>query len=195
MRLLKQFIPGAFCALTVLAGGCEEEGRDVLFDEDGTWALLLYDIDGRGLEEFSASSRVDQFMVHFKTNEEETGGIAAAASCIDSMGRTDLTQTLCDVDKFECRCFDYTFEGSAMTFTDRAPKGGEVTDPKTTAVEVAEYEGYSSTYRFEPLPEGLFNSDGEISRYVLQARGNALFMPTGCLDACGIAAEPVEEKK
>ena len=121
--------------------------------------------------------------------------VLAAASCRDSMGRTDLTKTLCDVNEFECRCFDYTYEGSVMTWTERAPEGGEVADPKTTTIAVAEDEGYTSTYRFEPLPEGLFNSDGTSAQYVFQARGDALFMPTGCIEACGITSEeaPTEE--
>ena len=195
MRTLKQFLPGALCALCVLASGCKEEGRDVLFEEAGTWALLFYNFDGTGLENFDASSRVDKFLLHFGNFDEATGGVVAAASCRDSMGQTDLTKTLCDINEFECRCFDYTYEKSTMTWTERAPEGGEVADPKTTTINLEEYPDYASTYRFEPLPEGLFNSDGTSAQYVFQAIGNALFMPTGCIEACGITSDdaPPEE--
>lgn len=189
MRILKQFVPGALCALTVLAGACKEEGRNVLFEEAGTWALFQYDIDGKGLESFDAAARVDQFLLHFDMD----AGVVAAASCRDSMGRTDLTQALCDVGEFECRCFVYSYEESEMQWTERAPEGGTLADPQTTTILLETYPGYTSTFLFEPLPEKLFNSDGTSSKYLFQARGNSLFEPTGCLDACGIAAAPVEE--
>ncbi len=186
MRTLKQFLPGALCALTVLAGACKEEGRDVLFEEDGTWSLFQYDIDGKGLVPFDTASRVDKFLIHF----DMEAGVVATASCLDSMDRTDLTQALCDVDKFECRCFTYTYEKSLMTWTDAAPESG---DPKTTPVKLEEYPGYNSTYLFQPLPEALFNSDGTSSKYLFQARGDSLFAQTGCLDVCGITPEPEPE--
>jgi len=189
MRILKQYLPGALCALTVLAGACKEEGRDVLFEEDGTWALLFYDIDGRGLEPFDASSRVDKFLVHFDMENE----VVATATCVDSMGRTDITQTLCDIGAFECRCFSYTYEKDVMTWTDRPKEGETIADPQTTAINLSVYAEYKSTYLFDALPEGLFNSDGTSSRYVFQSRGVSKFMPTGCLDACGIGQAPVEE--
>lgn len=184
MRILKQSLPGALCALTVLAGACKEEGRDVLFEENGTWALFQYDIEGKGLEPFDTAARVDKFLLHF----DMEAGVVAAASCVDSMDRTDLTTTLCDVDKFECRCFAYTYEKSTMTFAEEVPGG----DPKTTTINLESYPGYNSTYLFEPLPEGLFNSDGTSSKYLFQARGDSKFMPTGCLDACGITPATTE---
>jgi hypothetical protein len=185
MRILKQILSGALCALTVLAGGCKEEGRDVLFEESGTWSLFLYNVDGTGLEEFDTSSRVGKFLLHFSMIDDESG-VVAAASCRDSMGRTDLTLTLCDVPDFECRCFDYTYEKSVMNWTERPLKGEELAEPKTTTINLSVYEGYKSTFRFKPLPEGLFNSDGTSAEYVFQSRGDALFEPTGCIDACGI---------
>lgn len=190
MRILKQYLPGALCALTVLAGACKEEGRGVLFEEDGTWSLFQYDFEGKGLMAFDTASRVDQFLLHFNME----AGVVAAASCLDSMDRVDLNTTLCDQNKFQCRCFTYTYEDSAMSWTEVAPKGGTVADPKTTAIDLEKFPEYNSTYLFAPLPEGLYNSDGTSSRYLFQPRGNALFEPTGCLAACGIdMAEPVEE--
>ena len=190
MRILKQYLPGALCALTVLAGACKEEGRDVLFEEDGTWSLFQYDYEGKGLAPFDNAARVDQFLLHFNME----AGVVAAASCLDSMDRTDLANTLCDLNKFQCRCFEYTYEKSAMSWTEVEPKGGTVADPKTTGISLEDYPDFNSTYLFTPLPEGLFNSDGTSSRYLFQPRGNSLFEVTGCLDACGIAmAEPVEE--
>lgn len=189
MRILKQYLPGALCALTVLASACKEEGRDVLFEEDGTWSLFQYDYEGKGLTAFDVAARVDQFLLHFNME----AGVVAAASCLDSMGRVDLGTTLCDTGKFQCRCFEYTYEKSLMSWTEVEPKGGTVADPQTTAISLEKFPEYNSTYLFKPLPEGLFNSDGTSSRYLFQPRGNSAFEATGCLDACGIAEAAPEE--
>ena len=53
-------------------------------------------------------------------------------------------------------------------------------------IALEEYPGYSNTYRYQPLPYGLFDSNGLTSEYVFQQRGKAEFEPTGCNTICGI---------
>jgi len=186
---------GAICALTIVtAAACDDEPIP-LFDEQGTWALVLFDINGTGLEGFDIGAREDQFLIHF----DQESKIVASSGCVDSMGRTDITETLCDIDMYQCRCFTYEFEETRMTWTEFTPKGGvKVDDPPmdSTAPKVGEpyaiavelYPDSGQTYRYSTLPYGVFNSDGETTKYVFQTRGDAGFELTGCKDYCGIPA-------
>ncbi len=187
------------CVLASASCGDDEPLK--LFDEQGTWVMTRFNLDGAELKKHNISEREDKFMIHFN----EAQGIVAAAGCIDSMDRTSITETLCDLDIFVCQCFNYTFEEDRMIWTAFAPEGGSLPppppedagvvspgEPHGLAVEL--FAEMGNTYRYTSLPYGLFNSDGLISSYVFQARGDTVFMPTGCMEACGIAAaEPEEE--
>ncbi|MBK9756859.1 MAG: hypothetical protein IPO88_25840 [Nannocystis sp.] len=186
---------GAICALAIVPAAACNEDPVPLFDEQGTWALVLFDIDGTGLVKFDISARLDQFLIHF----DQESKIVAASGCIDSMNRTDITETLCDADMYQCRCFTYEFEETQMTWTEFTPKGGvKVEDPpkdstapkvgEPYSIAVEEYPDSNQTYRYSTLPYGLFNSDGETTKYVFQTRGDAVFEVTGCMDYCGIPA-------
>ena len=198
MRTYKLLLPGALCVLAAVAftaaGGCDDEPVP-LFDEQGTWVLQLFDIDGMGLTKFDVGTREGKFMIHY--NQESK--IVASAGCLDSMGRTDITQTLCDTDKYACRCFNYEFTEKQMVWTEFAPEGGALPPPPpedagvpapgeavTFAVEA--YPESGSTYRYSTLPYGLFNSDGDpnASEFVFQSRGDTPFIATGCMEICGI---------
>lgn len=190
----------ALCALAMAAGACKEEEPISLFDEQGTWFLKLFDIEGTGLTNFDVAQRENQFLIHFNKDAQ----IVASAGCIDSMDRTDITETLCDTGNFQCRCFNYEFTDTTMVWTEFTPKGGvKAEDPPmdSTAPKVGEpysisveaYPESGQTYRYSTLPYGLFNSDGETSRYVFQTFGDPAFVATKCLDYCGIEAAPAEE--
>ena len=185
----------AICALAMVAGSCKDEEPIPLFDEQGTWYLKLFDLEGTGLTKFDVAQREYQFLIHF----DQEAKIVASAGCIDSMNRTDITETLCDLGTFQCRCFNYEFEETQMTWTEFTPKGGmKADDPPmdSTAPKVGEpytinveaYPESGQTYRYSTLPYGLFNSDGETTRYVFQTYGDAAFEATMCMDYCGIAA-------
>jgi len=188
-------------AIATLASGCKDDEPIPLFDEQGTWFLKLFDIDGTGLTNFDLAQRENQFLIHF----DQESKIVASSGCLDSMGQTDITETLCDIDTFQCRCFTYEFEETRMTWTEFTPKGKTpVPDPpmESTAPKVGEpytitveaYPESGQTYRYSTLPYGLFNSDGETSRYVFQTFGDMAFEATGCMKYCGIpeAAAPEE---
>lgn len=192
MPTLQHLLPGALCALVVAAGGCKEEEPTKLFEEKGTWALFQYDIDGSGITPIDLQERVDKFLINYDPDT----AIVSAASCIDSMDRIDITEALCDIDKFVCRCFSYTYDESSMVWTEltidgqppppQPPEESPAVKPgEPYAIQLEAYPETNGTYRYSGLPYGLFSSDGEISRYVFQVRGDSLFIETGCLEICG----------
>lgn len=191
------------CALpiTLLVAGCQEDPQP-LFDEDGTWVLQYFKLeDGDEIGGFGATARVGKFMINYDTDKK----IVAAATCNDSMGDQSVTSSQCDVHTnpdgvYYCRCFSYQYELTEMTWTEFVPDG-QPAPPTPTAADIEagalepgtgirialeEYQGYSNTYRYEPLPFGLFDSNGVSSEYVFQQRGKAEFEPTGCNAICGI---------
>ena len=203
MRTPKLLLPGALCALsTLLTLACSEESVP-LFDEQGTWALTKFDIDGKGLTTFDVGSRAGKFMLHYDTASQ----IVASAGCKDSMGRTDITQTLCDTDQFACRCFNYVFTEKQMVWTEFAPEGGSLPDPppedagvpapgENVTIVLEDFPESGATYRYSTLPYGLFNSNGDpaASEFVFQSRGDTAFAPTMCMETCGIAAPAAAEE-
>jgi hypothetical protein len=199
MPTLQHFLSGALCALVVAAGACKDDEPVNLFDEQGTWALFQYDLDGSGITPIAESERIDQFLINF----DAEAGIVSAASCIDSSMQTSITSAFCDLDKWVCRCFNYTFEEARMVWTEFTPEGppeGYMTPPMpgedSTAsppgeaflIDLEAYPETSNTFRYSGLPFGLFDSDGTISRYVFQLRGDVKFIPTGCLQVCGASS-------
>ena len=191
---------GPLCALVMVTSSCKDEEPIPLFDEQGTWYLKLFDLDGTGLTNFDVGQREYQFMIHY----DQEALVVATAGCIDSMGQTDITETLCDTATFQCRCFNYEFEETQMTWTEFTPKGGtKAADPPADSevpkvgepysITVEDYPESGQTYRYSTLPYGLFNSDGTSSKYVFQTFGDEAFVATGCMDYCGIAAAPAEE--
>lgn len=199
MRTHKLPFLGAICALAFAGlGGCDDEPIP-LFDEQGTWALVKFDLDGTGLTTFDVGVREEKFMIHYDSEK----AVVAAASCLDSMGRVDITTSLCDTGTFQCRCFNYTYEETAMTWSEFAPEGGALPpappedamaqapgDPVGIGLEAFPESG--QTYRYSTLPYGLFNSDEKTTKFVFQSRGDAGFMATGCMEACGIPAAAAE---
>jgi hypothetical protein len=193
------------CALPILTAGCKEEEPGPLFDEGGTWVLLFFRLaDGDILGDFGSSLRQGKYMLYFDKEAE----VVAAAACNDSMGVQGVKQSLCDLTKeqggYYCRCFNYEFEESTMTWTEFVPKGqprppepdedamaaGAVSPGTPVRIQLEEYspDTYNDTYRFTPLPFGVFDSNGSTSQYVFQIRGASTFDATGCREVCGIAA-------
>lgn len=198
MRTLQHSLFGVLCALVVAAGACKEEGPTYLFEEQGTWSLFQFDLDGTGIFPLD-QDRVDKFLIHFDSEAKRL----ATASCVDSMGRTDITSSLCDTGEFECRCFDYLYEDAKMVWTEYStdtsatppepPEDSTAAKPGTPfTINLEEYPNSQDTYRFSGLPYGLFTSDGMISRYVFQIRGDSKFIPTGCLEVCGLTSPEQE---
>lgn len=199
------------CALPILASaGCKEEPTK-LFDEEGAWKLLLFRLeDGDDIGKFGSTLRDDKFMIYFDPKAE----VVAAAMCNDSMGNQSVTQSQCDQTKemggYYCRCFTYEFDQAEMTWTEFVPEGqpappepsedelgmGVAKPADGVRIKLAEYDPdtYNNTYRFQPLPYGVFDSNGVTSEYVFQAVAPSVFdQGTGCREVCGIGAAPAME--
>lgn len=162
-----------------------------LFDERGTWAVFEFDLDGSG-EQTVDVTRLDKFLLHYDPDL----AIVAAAACLDSMGDSGIDSSLCDLEQFVCRCFDYTFSDTTMVWTEFVPAGnppppeppadsGAPKPGEAHALAVETHPG-AMAYRHGPLPYAVFSSDGLVSSHALQRRGDSLFEPTGCREICGI---------
>jgi len=188
-------LTGALCALVAATGACKDEGPTKLFEEKGAWSLDKFDI-GEGIENLDLQEREDQFLIYFDPETE----IVAAASCIDSMGNMEISESLCDIQEFTCRCFNYTFEEDVMTWIEFVPEGQPAPpvppDPadedgggpkpgEPFGITLEAYPESNNTWRYSGLPFGLFSSNGVSSRYVFQVRGETAFTATGCLEICG----------
>lgn len=195
------------CALPILAAGCQEEPQP-LFDEDGTWVLILFKLaDGDEVGDFGSAARAGKFMINYDAAKQ----VVAAAMCRDSAGDTSVTSSQCDDHTnpggtYYCRCFNYEYDLTEMTWTEFVPEGqpappepsdkekeaGALESGNPVRVALEEYPNYSNTYRYTPLPFGLFDSDGVTSQFVFQQRGQMEFEKTGCSAVCGIG-EPAAE--
>lgn len=208
--LLRALVATA-CALPILAtASCKEEGPTTLFDEDGAWKLLYFKLeDGDQIGGFGSTLRQGKYMLYF----DKKAKVAAAASCKDSADDSGVLTSLCDVPKekggYACRCFNYEYDDDQMTWTEFVPDGQPAPPEPTEAeldegarspkdpilVNLAEYDpdNFNNTYRFSPLPYGLFNSNSRTSEYVFQAVSPAVFdNTTGCREVCGIPPEAME---
>ncbi|WP_434423485.1 hypothetical protein [Nannocystis pusilla] len=194
------------CALPVLAGGCKEEPIP-LFDEHGTWVLSLFALeDGNVISDFGSGLRQEKYMIFF----DKEAKVVATAACNDSMGEQGLKASQCDLTAeqggYYCRCFEYEYDETEMLWTEFVPKGqpappepseedidaGVVPPKNGVRIQLEEYspEAYNDTFRYKPLPFGVFDSNGVTSQYVFQGRSEAFFDATGCRQVCGIAGEP-----
>ncbi len=197
------------CALPLmlLAAGCQEDPQP-LFDEDGTWVLQYFKLEaGDEIGDFGSPARAGKFMISYDKEKK----IVAAATCNDSSGDQSVLSSQCDMHTnpggtYYCRCFNYEYELTSMNWTEFVPEGqpnpptptameleaGVLEPGKPIHIELTEYEGYSKTYRYEPLPYGLFDSNGLDSEYVFQQRAKTEFEPTGCNAVCGIGEAPMQ---
>ena len=127
------------CALPILAAGCKDEPIP-LFDEEGTWVLSLFALeDGDPIGGFGSSLRQDKYMIFY----DKDAKIVATAACNDSMGEQGLKTSQCDLPKeqggYYCRCFNYEFDETAMTWTEFVPKG----QPTPPAPSVSNSRAYN----------------------------------------------------
>ncbi|MDC0717169.1 hypothetical protein [Nannocystis bainbridge] len=193
------------CALPILAAGCQEEPLP-LFDEQGTWVLSLFSLeDGDPISDFGSGLRQEKYMIFY----DKDAKVVATAACSDSMGEQGVKASQCDLSGeqgYACRCFNYEFDETRMTWTEFVPKGqpkppepgeedianGAVPPDQGVRIQLEEYspDTYNDTWRYTPLPFGVFDSNGVTSQYVFQGRSEASFDGTGCRKVCGIAGEP-----
>lgn len=191
----------AALGLCLTAGACKEDPpTPKLFEEEGVWSVIRYDLEGSGeLRDIDNANRQDAFMLSFDTAEK----VVMSASCIETDADTAATSPCLltpSTTRWDCRCFGYDFAREEMLWREfnagdippevslsgggggagaeagsgTAGDGGGGADGDTYVV-VGEIMEIASTYNFRPLPEGLFGSDGQASRFILQKRSPAVF--------------------
>ncbi|MEE9385978.1 MAG: hypothetical protein V3V08_21410 [Nannocystaceae bacterium] len=189
-------IPVLVLVATLLAACAEEDEAPArLFDENGTWSLQEFSPEGSGGgPTLNGTVRENAFMVRFS---EDLGALAAAA-CSSSLTNPDFSPSssqcrLGDASEnppeWDCQCYSYYWPGeTSQTWLHYKPKSGsKPPDPHndadnsstTSLTEVA-----PNTYRFSPLPNPLFDSDGESSSFVFRHKADTLFDETGCWEHC-----------
>lgn len=207
-------------ATLAIAPGCKEEPTvSKLFEEDGVWSLIDYDLAGDGETRPLSDRRSNTFMFKFTTamSVVQTAACIFPGTAADPDPQTSPVNTPCgmfdDDTEWECRCFGYAFEEETMKWVefsagdtppvvtlDPAPIGGADDGGSAgsgggsgddggddeggdggggpmgeTTINVSEISGLNLTFGFRPLPDGVFSSNGENSRYVMQTRGNNAF--------------------
>lgn len=191
-------------ALGLTVGACQDDPpTPKLFQEDGTWSVIRYDIEGNGeLREVDTMTRRDAFMLQYDATEK----VVTTAACIET-DADNVSNSLClinpDDTHWSCRCFGYDFVREEQLWQefnagDIPPKvslssaddppagdgggtgtsggdGGGGGGDNQTFITVGELPDVNSTYSIRPLPEGVFGSDGETSRFVVQKKADSLF--------------------
>ncbi len=166
----------------LLASGCKEEELP-LFDETGVWAIEKYALDGGQLEDIP-QERKNGFLLNF--NPEL--GVVAVGSCYSATNQ-DLESAICKGNPaaayWECQCFAYEFEKSRMvwqpfTASDTPEMPPVVGDPGidgSGAIEVLVevFPDLGRGYLYNPFPEGVFDSDGTLSKYVFQQKSPSVW--------------------
>lgn len=181
-----------FAALALC--GCPSEEDTRLFEEEGVWTLTQFDLGGMGLTAVDNNSRKDAFLVKF----DATRRIAAFAAC-GTGDNFSVNSSLCktlpeDSREWQCTCVRYSYDESTMTSI-VFPEDGSIPPKPSSGFEDEEgnvavdtllnvNETVANSYVFGPLPKGVYDSDGEISRYVFQQRAPGAFDETGCEEVC-----------
>lgn len=186
MPLKRPLLMAAPFALALLTS-CAEEPAGNLFDESGVFALTEYSLNiGDPLTPMDDQTRGNAFLMFFSPDH----GIMAAGSCA-SQGGTDegITSSICNTTPFDsewvCRCYAYEFDGDLMSMQYFAPgedpptlsdtDGDESDNDPSDTVETATIDGRPNAFEFRALPGGLFDSDGENSRYVFERKANSVW--------------------
>jgi len=198
MQRRRLFLLPGVLGLSLSVGACKEDPpTPKLFQEDGVWSVVNYDLTGSGdLKEIDTMNRRDAFMLHFDATEQ----VVTTASCVEDATDTPASSTCLltpTTTEWLCQCFGYDFVRDEMLWREfdagdippdvsladlDDPGGGMASgtdggggDGDDTLISLAEIPDVSSTYNFRPLPEGVFGSDGESSRYIFEARAASLF--------------------
>lgn len=195
---------GAALVTALLGTACKEDpppGK--LFDEDGAWELVQFDLDGSGYTPVvmpGVTVRDEAFLLKLDAKAR----VAQTAMCAETENQSPENSpcrgAVQDTLWF-CHCFAYAFVEDQMQWRqfqpgDTPPKvefdadGGSPSGPATggsggetgasdpaadTMIQLSEIPGVQGEYEFSPLPIGVFGSDGMVSRFRFQQRVPSIF--------------------
>jgi hypothetical protein len=96
--------------------GCKDDPPGKLFDEQGAWAVVQYDI-GEGLEDIMTMTRENAFMLSFDTENS----VMTTAACGDEMSGFLPSDSTCRLSvsttSWQCSCYAYAFQEDVMQMT------------------------------------------------------------------------------
>lgn len=185
----------SLASLTSLTSCKAEDTR--LFEETGVWTLEKFSLDGTPFQDI-IQSRKNRFLLRFMPTPDIEppdlmGGLVAAAACHEMGTDIDVKASTCvnaGQSTWSCQCFAYTFEESRMVWQEYDPgqtppavgfpvagdgTGDAGGDGDAHEVLVSAFADSSSTYLFDPLPVGLFNSDGDLAKHVFQLKADTVW--------------------
>ncbi len=92
---------------------CSDPPPGKLFDEEGAWSVVQYQLED-GLEDIFAMSRKDAFMLSF----DSKANVMTTAACGNEMTGFEPTNSPCraspSTTEWQCRCFSYAFQEDVM---------------------------------------------------------------------------------
>jgi hypothetical protein len=123
--------PLAPLALALAVFGCKnDEEVKTLFDENGAWTLVEYDLGDGTFSEVVENGR-DGFLLSFAKSEN----VVTAATC-GMDGENEPSNSLCGLTPedapFVCRCFSYAFEDDQMAWREFPPGSTPPPPPELT---------------------------------------------------------------
>lgn len=108
-------LAGVVC-LTATVGCKEDPPIPTLFEEEGAWSLIRYDLVGDGdVQMLNNSQRENAFMLLFDTSNN----VVTAAACVnEAEGQFTPADSSCrlsaDDSSWQCSCYGYAFENEKM---------------------------------------------------------------------------------
>lgn len=185
------------CAMLTIAGtlqGCKDDPPGKLFEEDGVWSMVRYDL-GDGSKEVNQTTRKDAFLLQFI----EAENVVTAAAC-GMPGEDTPENSVCRLSPgmtaWTCRCFAYAYEESTMQWREfeagttpphfgfeephAGDGGGDGSGTgggggEDTYVNLSTIATSSQTFTFQPLPQGVFGGDGTIHSFQFVQKTPSIF--------------------
>jgi hypothetical protein len=107
-------------AALALPSGCGDDEPGRLFEEDGTWELEQYNLDGEGLTEISADNRGAAFLMKFKASRRVVQ-VAMCGEVETDTPQTSLCRLLSGGTAWFCKCYAYAYQEDEMIWREFAP--------------------------------------------------------------------------
>ncbi len=194
MSRLHAFLPwSVMLSLVGPISGCKEDPPKKVVDEQGTWSIERYNIDGE-TEVLNTGTQKDAFLLYFDADELVMTAAACGMETSDNIPGESVCRQNHSITGWACRCFSYAYHVDTMQFREFAagdpPPSVDFVDPDDAAgggegdtgggggdsySVITENQTPVGTYAWQPLPEGVFGSDGEVDRFDMIRRADSIF--------------------
>lgn len=142
--------------------------------EGSVYSLIEYAPDGGELYELDPMSRRDAFLMRFDFERS----VVQMAACVESSDDTPFT-SLCRINpddtRWDCQCYGYAIVGDELALAEFEPGGTPPTAEFGVGLPEADLDPARTGFELTPMPAGVWGSDGESTRYLLELRSDDLF--------------------